>query len=157
MSTPKSMNEGNINVPKSMDEVINSLYGVLSYLKDHVGFNDEANAIESARGALMRKQDRAKCPKCQSKNVDLAFPTDDEMRQGAGAGGKCLDCGHEWQIEDPEPDLTDRDWDDYRYHDPEGAEDYPPDDDHPDSDPCATCNGQCERGFPCHAYGGCEP
>lgn len=159
----------NVIVPKSMDECINSLYGALSFLKNSIGYDAEANAIESARASLMRKEDLKKCPKCGSKNVDLVYPTQDEIRiYGAPAGGLCLDCGHEWQIE-PEPDY-DAGADAAREDEIQEAmanespdEEYPePDpfeerDEPPDSDPCATCNGQCEQGFPCHAYGGCEP
>lgn len=150
-------------IPKDMDEAIDSLYGVLSFLKERkFGLDAEINAIESARSSIMRKEDLKKCPKCRSKNVDLVYPTDDEMRiYGAPAGGLCLDCGHEWQIEEPEDESAlERDWEPCQREDEEQYppdEQYPDDDCPPDSEPCSICDKRCEGGFPCHQYDGCTP
>lgn len=110
-----------MNVPKNMDEVIDALYGVLSYLKNTTGFDKESNLIEQARAILMTKEDLKQFREClECPQIEVCEAVDE--------------CPPDEDA--PEPRL-----------------DYP---DASDQEPCASCNGQCDEGFPCHRYDGCE-
>lgn len=117
---------------KDMNEVIDALYGVLSYLKNTTGFDKESNLIEQARAMLMQKEDLKQfrecleCPKIEACEAEDECPPD----EGADEAGQ----------DESSFEIFPR-------------KDFP---DASDQEPCATCHGQCDNGFPCHKYDGCE-